>query len=191
MGQDFNVQRRAGTTFPVGTTREVAGNPMMNSYRAADGRWFWLLGLQPDRQWGAVLAVVDRLDLATDDRFSSLADRRAHARELVAELDAAFATRTREEWERRFADHGVWYEPVLSVGEALDDPVIQASGAFIDVPGTDGPTPSIATPIDFSATGGGPRRPPPELGQHTDEVLRELGYDWDRIVEWKVAGAVL
>jgi crotonobetainyl-CoA:carnitine CoA-transferase CaiB-like acyl-CoA transferase len=191
VGQDTNVMLRAGITFPMGSPREVAGNPMLNCYRASDGRWFWLLGLQPDRHWPTVLGAVDRLDLLSDPRFASLAERRAHSAELVAELDTAFATRPRDEWEAIFAEHGVWYEPVLSIGETVVDPIVVGSGAFVEVPGPDGPMPAVATPVDFPGSPIDPLRPPPRLGEHTDEILLELGHDWDTIIEWKAGGVVL
>jgi len=191
VGQDFNVKQRAGITFPMGNPRDVAGNPMLNSYQASDGRWFWLLGLQPDRHWPTVLAAIERLDLAEDARFATLADRRLHSRELIEELDKAFLTKTRDEWEERFAECGVWYEPVLSIGEALDDPVIQGSGAFIEVAAADGSIPGIATPVDFVGSVGVRGRPVPAHGEHTDDVLQELGHDWDTIIQWKIGGAVL
>ena len=191
VGQDFNVKRRSDITFPMGNPRNVAGNPLMNCYQANDGRWFWLLGLQPDRHWPIVLAAIDRLDLADDERFASLADRRQHSRELIIELDETFATLGRDEWEARFIEHGVWYEPVLSVGEALLDPIIQNTGAFIDVAGPDGPIPGIASPVDFVGSALAPALPVPEHGQHTDEILQELGHEWDEIIDWKIGGAVL
>ncbi len=191
VGQDFNVKRRADVTFPMGKPRDVAGNPLMNSYQASDGRWFWLLGLQPDRHWPLVLAAIDRRDLADDERFASLADRRLHSRELIVELDRAFATRGRDEWEAVFIEHGVWYEPVLSIGEALADPIIQGTGAFIDVAGPDGPIPGVASPVDFVGSPITTELPVPGHGQHTDEILQELGHGWDAIIEWKIGGAVL
>lgn len=191
IAQDFHVLQRAGTTFPVGVTREHASNPMLNSYCASDGRWFWLLGLQPDRQWASVLAAIERPDLSDDERFTSLLTRRANAAALIEVLDAAFATLTRDEWEQRFVEHGVWYEPVLTVPEAFTDDVIAAAGAFIEIDTDQGPVPAIATPIDFSRTAQGPVQVAPGLGDDTDEVLAELGYDTERIIEMKVAGAVL
>ena len=191
VGQDFNVKQRAGITFPMGNPREAAGNPMLNSYQAGDGRWFWLLGLQPDRHWPTVLAAIERLDLADDERFASLAERRLHSRELIKELDATFATRTRDDWEARFVEFGVWYEPVLSIGEALADPVIEGTGAFIDVASVDGSIPGVATPVDFAGSVSIPSLPVPDHGQHTDEILQELGHDWDTIIQWKIGGAVL
>ena len=175
----------------MGTTRAVAGNPMMNSYRCSDDRWLWLLGLQPDRQWPLVLQALGRLDLLTDGRFATLADRRANAEVLIAELDATFAARTRDEWEACLCEYDIWYEPVLSIEEALTDQIVTGSGAFIDIPGRSGPIPSVASPVDFPGSPITVSRPTPELGEHTDEILVELGHNWDQIIEWKLAGAVL
>lgn len=191
VSQDFNVKQRVGITFPTGTTRAVAGNPMMNSYRSSDDKWFWLLGLQPDRQWPLVMQAIGRQDLVHDDRFASLADRRANAAVLITELDATFATRTRDEWEACFSEYDIWYEPVLSIEEAIDDPIVAASGAFIEMPGRSGPIPSVASPVDFVGSALTVSRPTPELGEHTDDILVELGHDWDQIVQWKIDGAVL
>ena len=85
----------------------------------------------------------------------------------------------------------MWYEPVLSIDEALADPVIQGAGAFIEVAGHDAPIPGIATPVDFAGSVSIPARPVPKHGEHTDDILQELGHDWDTIIEWKIGGAVL
>jgi crotonobetainyl-CoA:carnitine CoA-transferase CaiB-like acyl-CoA transferase len=94
------------------------------------------------------------------------------------------------EWAEVFDEHNVWWAPVNSINDVVDDPVSQATGAFVEVPGPDGPTPMIATPADFTETPQAPRGPAPELGQHTEEVLLELGYDWDRIVALKENGTI-
>lgn len=191
VSQDFNVKQRVGITFPMGTTRAVAGNPMMNSYRSSDDKWFWLLGLQPDRQWPLVIEAIGRHDLLHDGRFASLADRRANAAELITELDTTFATRTRDEWEACFSKYDIWFEPVLSIEEAIDDPIVASSGALIEVPGKTGPIPSVASPVDFAGSPLTVSRATPELGEHTDEILVELGHEWDQIIQWKLDGAVL
>jgi itaconate CoA-transferase len=85
----------------------------------------------------------------------------------------------------------VWYEPVLSIAETVEDPVVVASGAFLEVPGPEGSIPAVATPVDFVGSRLGPARPTPALGEHTDEVLADLGHDWERVVDWKVRGIVL
>ena len=79
----------------------------------------------------------------------------------------------------------------MSPHEVVADPQVAAAGAFIEGPTPDGMVTMLNTPIDFSDSSVEPERPCPMLGEHTDEVLLELGYDWDRIVELKVAGIVL
>jgi len=80
---------------------------------------------------------------------------------------------------------------VNSINEVVKDPMVQAAGAFVDVPGPDGTSQQmVATPADFSETRWAPQGLPPELGQHTEEVLLELGYDWDGIIGLKERGAI-
>jgi crotonobetainyl-CoA:carnitine CoA-transferase CaiB-like acyl-CoA transferase len=94
------------------------------------------------------------------------------------------------EWAPIFDRENVWWAPIQTVYEAAHDPVMEAAGAFVEVPLPDGPVKMVATPADFYGTPWLPRGPAPELGQHTEEVLLELGFDWDRIVALKEAGVI-
>jgi crotonobetainyl-CoA:carnitine CoA-transferase CaiB-like acyl-CoA transferase len=100
---------------------------------------------------------------------------------LIAALDTEFAARTRDEWVARFDAHDVWFAPVLTPDEVVADAQAIAAGAFVDVDGNDAPDGapahrSVATPVEFGAAAVGPRGPVPALGEHTAEVLEELGY---------------
>jgi len=170
--------------------REHAVNPIINCFRTKDGRWFWLLLLQADRHWPDLCRAVGREDLMRDDRFADIAVRREHAPALVEELDAAFATKTLAEWGKVLDRENVWWAPVNTVNDVIADEVAHEAGVFRDVEGPDGPVPFVATPADFSAGDAGPRGLSPELGQHTEEVLLELGYDWEQIVSLKEHGAI-
>ena len=170
--------------------RYHAVNPIIDCYQAGDGRWFWLLLLQGDRHWPDLCRAIEREDLQRDPRFADIALRGQNAPALVEELDRVFATKSLEEWGKVFDREDVWWAPVKSINEVVDDPVAHEAGAFVEVPGPDGPTLMVATPADFYGTPGGPQGLPPELGQHTEEVLLELGYDWDRIVALKEGGAI-
>jgi crotonobetainyl-CoA:carnitine CoA-transferase CaiB-like acyl-CoA transferase len=191
LSQDITMSLRLGGSLPMGGPREAAGNPMMNSYCDRDGRWFWLLGLQPDRMWPSAVRAVDRPEWLDDERFNTLPARRQNARVLVQLLDEIFATKPRDEWAEIFTREEVWWEPVMSPDEVIADPQVAAAGAFIEGPTPDGMVTMLNTPIDFSDSTVEPERPCPMLGEHTDELLLELGYDWDRIVELKLAGIVL
>ncbi|KKL04590.1 hypothetical protein LCGC14_2614550, partial [marine sediment metagenome] len=128
--------------------------------------------------------------LMADPRFEHIEKRRENAPALVEELDRVFATKTMSEWGEILDRHNVWWALVNSINEVVTDPAAQSAGAFVQVPGPDGTTPMVATPADFSGTPSQPQGLAPELGQHTEEVLLELGYDWDRIVALKENGAI-
>ncbi len=177
LGWDLGLQLRLGRlggTLP----RTEQSNPMINPYRAADDRWFWLLGVESQRLWPKLLRAIDREAWGDDDRYRTPRDRRHNAKELIAELDALFATRTRDEWTAAFDAHDVWWAPVNTTAEVVADPQALASGAFVDVPDAAGSTAhrAVATPVRFSdADDARPRGGVPALGEHTDEVRRELG----------------
>jgi crotonobetainyl-CoA:carnitine CoA-transferase CaiB-like acyl-CoA transferase len=155
--------------------RAEAANPLVNSYRAGDGKWFWLLGLEAERHWPNVVAALGSPDALTDERFADARGRRKHAIDCVAAFDAIFATRTRDEWTAVFDAHDVWWAPVQTPAEVISDPQAIAAGAYVSVPaGVEAPAHrAVASPVDFGA---GPfvARPVPGLGQHTEEVLAEL-----------------
>jgi crotonobetainyl-CoA:carnitine CoA-transferase CaiB-like acyl-CoA transferase len=189
LGWDLNQTLRTGVA-PQPVTREAFPNPIINYYRTADGRAVWLLMLQGDRHWPDFCRAVDRPDWLADERFASLAFRAANAAALVAEIDAVMQTKTAAEWESIFDRENVWYAPVQTLDEVVADPVMAEAGAWVDVPTPDGPAKMVASPADFYGTPWQPRGPAPEFGQHTEEVLLELGHDWDRIVALKEAGVI-
>ncbi|MEX2159624.1 MAG: CoA transferase [Dehalococcoidia bacterium] len=189
MSWDVMLALRIGVPV-IAYDREHAVNPIINCFKAKDGRWFWLLLLQADRHWPDLCRAVGREDLMTDDRFADIAVRREHAPDLVGELDGVFATKTLEEWGPVFDRENVWWAPVNTVNDVIDDPVAHEAGVFRDVEGPDGPLTFVASPADFSSTEAAPRGLSPELGQHTEEVLLELGYDWDGIIALKEQGAI-
>jgi crotonobetainyl-CoA:carnitine CoA-transferase CaiB-like acyl-CoA transferase len=190
LGWDISMSLRLG--FPT-TPISVAAppNPLINAYEAGDGRRFWMLGLQGDRHWPDVLRAIERPAWADDERFSSLVARFQHAAELVAELNAIFVTRPLAEWAPIFDREDVWWAPVQHAHETVDDPQARAAGGFVPVP-TDGgePVEMVASPVDFGGTPWAARSMPPEFAQHTEEVLLELGHDWDRIIQLKDLGAI-
>jgi crotonobetainyl-CoA:carnitine CoA-transferase CaiB-like acyl-CoA transferase len=190
LGWDVNMSTRLGApTVPM--TVATAPNPMITGYAASDGERFWLLGLQGDRLWPDLLRAIDRPDLATDPRYDSMMARFANGPQLIAELGEVFATKTMAEWAPIFDAEDVWWAPVQHAHQLLEDEQARAAGGFVQVPGPGGEAiEMVATPIDFAGTPWAPRSTAPEYAQHTEEVLLELGHDWDRIIELKERGAI-
>ena len=190
LGWDVNMASRLGVpTFPM--TVASPPNPMITGYAAGDGKRFWLLGLQGDRLWPDLLRAIERPEWATDPRYESMEARFNNSPGLVVELGEVFATKPMAEWAAIFDAEDVWWAPVQHAHELVDDEQARAAGGFVAVPIDGGePLDMVATPVDFAGTPWSPRSTAPEFGQHTEEILLELGYDWDRIIELKDLGAV-
>lgn len=155
--------------------RERTSTPQISAYQSGDGFGFWLLGLQGDRHWPGLLEALGRPAFGDDERFATARSRALASEALVAELDVAFAAHTMEELAARFDAHDVWWAPINTPHTLRDDPQVQASGAFVDVPGGDGEPSyrSVASPVDFD---GATREigPVPRLGEHTAAVLDDV-----------------
>jgi len=170
--------------------RGAAPNPIANSYRTADGRWLLLMMLQPDRYWADFCTCVGRPELAADPRYADGMRRFQNRDACIAELDALFAKRTLAEWRERLAGFDGPWAPMQTAAELHDDPQTSANGYLRPVDGGEkGRFALVADPVQFDET---PLElgPAPELGQHTEEVLLELGLSWDEIATHKQAGAI-
>ncbi|MEY2449606.1 MAG: hypothetical protein QOH79_3082 [Acidimicrobiaceae bacterium] len=175
LGWDLGIRLRFDK-LPGSAPRTQQSNPMINVYRTADAKWFWLLGVEADRLWPKLLAAIDRKEWGDDDRFRTARDRRHNCEALIALLDALFATKTRDEWTAQFDEHDVWWAPVNTADDVIVDPQAIAAGAFVDVPAAAGSDAhrAVASPVRFGTEDGRPRGGVPALGEHTDEILREL-----------------
>jgi crotonobetainyl-CoA:carnitine CoA-transferase CaiB-like acyl-CoA transferase len=160
----------------------TGGAACYGTYRTRDGRFVALGALEP-KFFSAFCAAVDRPDLADRQLENDGAGPRA-------ELEAIFAARTLAEW-RAFADaHDVCLAPVLEGDEPREDPQLAARGAFVEVPSWEGPPlPAVATPVRLRGEQA-PLRAAPRLGEHSDAVLREAGFDAAEIAALRGAGVV-
>lgn len=172
-------------------SRKAVGNPLFNSYQAKDGKWFQLVNLQSDRHWPAFCEVINRPDLQRDPRFVDAAARRENGDTLIAILDETLTTKTRAEWGALFDAAGVFWAPVQTVEDVINDPQAKANGSFVSVPISSGETlEMVATPIDFGATPAHTHSGAPELGQHTEEVLLAYGYSWEEMAKLRERGVI-
>lgn len=120
-----------------------------------------------------------------------IAARMQNAPAITEEIDRILARKPLAEWGPIFDRENVWWAPMNTVAEVIEDPVAKAAGAFVEIPGPDGtPVRQVATPADFYGTPVKPTTWAPELGQDTEAILLEIGYDWDRISSLKELGAI-
>jgi len=165
----------------------------LNSYVAQDGRWFWLIAAEADRHWPALIAATGEERLA-DERFATARGRRRAGDDLMVLLDEAFARRSRDEWAQRFDEHGVWWTPVNTVEDLLNDPQADAARLFVDVPtnreGDNLTDRSLAAPTDFGSQTNPVFGPPPSVGADTAEVLRGLGVDPHELAKLQRDGVI-
>jgi crotonobetainyl-CoA:carnitine CoA-transferase CaiB-like acyl-CoA transferase len=176
---ELGVQAMGGRPRPP-YPRENCPTPLYNSYRTADDRWFFLVGVEAKRHLPRVLAAIGRSDLLADERFGTARAVSKNRREFIPILDAAFAAHPLAYWRQAFDEHDVWWGPVQLPAEVVEDVQARATGAWVQVDGVrigDRQVESVDSPIRYGGVARGTVAGPPRAGQHTREVLAELGFD--------------
>jgi crotonobetainyl-CoA:carnitine CoA-transferase CaiB-like acyl-CoA transferase len=171
--------------------RTMMPNPLVNNFKTKDDRFMSLIMLESDRYWADLVTKIGHPELADDPRFVDSVARAKNCQACCVALDEIFATRTLEGWKPIMNTvDGVW-APVQTADELLVDPQVVANGYIREVTSTGGTTfRMVASPLQFD------EQPPdltraPDHGEHTDEVLEELGLEMDAIIDLKLKGAVL
>ena len=179
--------------------RKRTKNPLTNHYRCGDGKWVLFSEIQADRFWPEFCRALGLDALIDDPRFATAmgpdgrGGRREHAEELIEILDETLATRPRDEWIRIFdAQHAPFsYAPVNDYADVINDPQVLENDYVVEF---DHPAAGLVKlagyPIRFSETPARIAREAPEFGQHTEEVLQELGYSWEQIAALREQGVV-
>ncbi|MCP3463449.1 CaiB/BaiF CoA-transferase family protein [Bradyrhizobium sp. CCGUVB23] len=177
-----------GAKFGERRPRERALNAVTNHYQCKDGRWIILSLLNEDRQWPTLARCMEREDLITDPRFATKPDRHARSVELIKIFDEVFATKDLAEWRKILDGNGL----VFGVVGILDD--IPNDQQMLDnevlVPFENDTMLTINSPIWIDGTRKVQPRKPPAVGEHSDDILREAGYDEAMIKTLRASGAV-
>lgn len=166
---ELSFEAGVGDARPV-APRDACPTPLFNTYRAGDGRWFVLVGVEVDRHLPAVLAAIGRPELQQDERFVNGRGVARNRRDFIAILDEAFAARSLEEWTDIFAAHDVWWAPVQTPADVVTDPQAHAAGGWTTMAGSGEPT--VDTPIRFDRHTRAVVAGAPQVDQHGEEIRR-------------------
>ncbi len=183
MGSDFAIQLFFGR---IGSTksRHEQIQPTTNFFKTSDGSWVCIVSRQGNTDWGRICRAVNLPEIIDDERFTNPKGRRANSAALIDLFDGAFARFTKAEIAKRLDDESIAWAPVQTLAEVAADPQVAAAGAITQVPSAngDGSTfSSPASPIRFPGTDDGPKGPSPKVGEHSEQVLTQLGYKPDEI----------
>ena len=187
--QTFGITGALWSGEMRGLSRREDRSPTWTHYEAGDGKWFMIGALPPDKWWPGICDVIGAPELA-EDPYRTAADRMSRHTELVAKLDAIFATKTRDEWMALFHEHDVLAQPVSDYLEIGEDEQAWANGYLVNVKDAEGKQwPVVGSPVHLSKTPALIERLGPRFGEHTESVLRETGYTWEQIESLRDAGA--
>ncbi len=164
--------------------------PTYRLYQAGDERWFFL-AVGNQSFWVKLCKVIGREDLAQDPRFGSWIARRDNADALMPLLESAFASKPAAEWVQILTDHDIPAAATQTLQQFMRDPAVLHHKMVVQYDHPElGPLSLMGQPLRFSETQAPDAGPPPTLGQHTGEVLRQAGYRDHEIAELRRRGVV-
>src|ERR1700754_4378012 len=170
--------------------RKNPANAAMNVWRAKDDTWFVLLITTPDRL-AAVAKAIGRPDLLTDPRFSDPAKLMANMPQLTAILDEVFCAEPMAHWYEVFNGVHVTFGAVRGPQEVVNDPQLRANDIIVPLEGAGGKlTSTISSPLQVHGVAKVPAKRAPKIGEHNEEVLKQLGFSATEIDGLRASGAI-
>ena len=178
-----------GAKLPARQSPDKPRNALTNLYRTKDDRWLQLLVVRDDRMWGTLCDAIGRPDLAADPRFTDREERKTRSLELVQELMPVFASKTYADWESILSKTGIPFGVIGQVADVVDDEQARHAGIFAATTNPDVPR-TVNNPIRLGFAEPRTSGPPPAVGEHAEEILRESGFDDSEIAALKKSGAM-
>lgn len=177
-----------GAKFLPRTRRKTVASPLVNHYVTRDNKRFLTCCLDTGKDWPNFCRALSREDLIEDDRFRTPALRQANSTALVETIDEIVATKDMAEWDKIFRSYSLTWAPVQSNEEAAHDRQMEVNGVFDEIA-----TGLRTVSSPFQVAGINKVKPgmAPQVGEHTGEVLRSLGYNEAEIAELLRRGAAM
>jgi len=191
----FSIIPREAYFFMTGKNLPLTGNrhyqiAPSNTYRTRDGGFLMLIA-HTQKHWENLCKCIKRTDLLDDTRFKTNSDRLKNCHELDGLLNETFSEKNQTEWVEFLSSKGVMVAPIYTFEQLFQDPQVLHYKMIHDlIHPVAGKIRVLKTPIEFSKTEVEFRTPPPLLGEHTREILLELGYGEEEIDLLLKKGAV-
>ncbi|MFD1312337.1 CoA transferase, partial [Streptomyces kaempferi] len=176
-----------GTPFEL-HDRKAPANPLINPYRTADGEWFMLVASPP--HWPGLTRAVGHPELLEDPRFADLEGFVRNAGALSELLDTEFRSRPFAYWQDTLGRERITYSLIQTPEEAAQDPQLRENDVVVPLEGVEGLTETISSPVNLRGVPKVPAKRAPDLGEHNDEILGELGFGPVEIAELRTQGAI-
>jgi len=193
-GQSAWLTTLASSLMNANETPQRMGNAHPNIvpyqvFKTADK--YIIVGVGTEKLWGAFCAALDLEHLEDDPRFATNADRTRNRDDLLPVLDELFSTHDATYWLEKLKDTGIPNAPIASIADTLAHPQHHARRFIVELEHPLlGLVRSMGNPVNLSTTPVSYRLAPPTLGQHTDDVLRELGYEQSEVASWRAQRVV-
>ncbi|HEY3963292.1 MAG TPA: CoA transferase [Planctomycetaceae bacterium] len=181
-----------GAKFSGLADRTKPLNPLAGgSYQTSDERWLLLAFVESDKAWPVFAKAIGCEDLLADVRFADAKNRGANATALVVELDRTFGAQPLAHWKKTLDAARLPYGVVQVPEEIVKDPQLLANDIIVPIAdGSATPRYTVSNPVTIRESPKVPPRVAPELGEHSDEVLRDIGFDSTQIDGLRASGAV-